>query len=281
MSGDIRRQADVERAIGNAPLVINLAHGGGGATYDQVRAAMVGGAETVAQACLARGVRRLIHVGSIASLYLGPQRSVVTGATPPDPAADRRADYARAKAECDRMLLAMHTSHGLPVSILRPGLVVGEGGIAFHSGLGVFNNDQHCIGWNRGINPLPFVLAEDVARAVWRACEAPNAVGRAYNIVGDVRLCAREYLAELASALSRPLRFHPQWPLMLWLEETAKWVVKIATGRKAARPTLHDMLSRGLTAEFNCDDAKLDLDWQPENNRVRFIERGIRVFAKV
>ena len=280
LRGDIRLRADVERAIGKASVVINLAHGGGGGTYEQVRAAMVGGAEVVARACLARGVRRLVHVGSIASLYLGPQRSAVTGATPPDPASQLRAEYARAKAECDRMLLALHKSEGLPVCILRPGFVVGEGGTAAHSGLGFFNNDQHCIGWNGGRNRLPFVLAEDVAMAAWQACNASNAAGHAYNIVGDVRLSAREYVAELSKALSRPLRFHPQRPLLLWLEEMAKWTVKRVTGRQGARPTYHDLLSRGLMAEFNCEDAKEDLDWHPEGNREKFVERGIRVFAK-
>ena len=90
---------------------------------------------------------------------------------------------------------------------LRPALVVGEGGDAFHGGLGFFNNEQHCIGWNTGNNPLPFILVEDVADAIALALKAPDVAGRCYNLVGDVRLTAREYLAELALALGRPLRF--------------------------------------------------------------------------
>ena len=171
--GDLRDADAVAAAIGAAPCVINLAHGGGGASWDEVRDAMVGGAETVARACEGR---RLIHIGSIAALYLGPQDRPVTGATPPDPQADERADYARAKAVADRMLLNMH---GLNVCILRPGLVVGEGGMPFHSGLGFFNNEQHCIGWNAGRNPLPFVLVEDVADAIVRAVRAEGSRGAA------------------------------------------------------------------------------------------------------
>src|SRR5205085_6191004 len=90
---------------------------------------------------------------SIAGLYLGPSHRPVTGATLPDPQAHRRSDYARAKAECDRVLINLHASEGLPVCILRPGVVVGEGGIANHGALGIFNNEQHCIGWNSGHNP--------------------------------------------------------------------------------------------------------------------------------
>ena len=275
--GDIKDVDAVARAIKGAPVVVNLAHGGGGSTFEAVRAAMVGGAETVARACLAEGVTRLVYVGSIASLYLGPQPAPITGATPPDPEETKRGDYARAKTLADRAMLAMHAKEGLPVTILRPGVVVGEGGIPFHSGVGMYNNDQHCIGWNAGRNPLPFVLAEDVADAVFRAASAPGVEGRAYNIVGDVRLSAREYTQALAQALGRPLQFHPQLAQFLWLEDGGKWLVKRATGRDVPAPSVRDFLSRGMMASFDTADAKRDLGWTPVADPARFIDRAIRV----
>lgn len=279
--GSIRDEGASARAIEGAPVVVNLAHGGGGATFEQVRDAMVGGAETVARLCAAQPGTRLVHIGSIASLYLGPQPEAVTGATPPDPHAEQRADYARAKAMADLALLAMHRDGGLPVCILRPGLVVGEGTSPFHSGLGFFNNDQHCIGWNRGLNPLPWVLVEDVADAIVQAAgRADGLAGRCLNLVGDVRPTAREYVAELARALERPLRFHPKLPDALWLEELGKWAIKRAGGRKPALPSRRDILSRGLRARFDCTDAKEALDWRPVADPRRFSERAILVHAR-
>ena len=278
MQGDTQVKADVERAIAGARWIVNLAHGGG-RTDDEVRANMVGGAETVARVCLARNVERLVHVGSIAGLYLGPQSTPITGSTPPDPLSDRRNAYSRGKADCDRLLSALHESEGLPVCILRPGIVVGEGGLAFHSGLGFFNNEQHCLGWNAGRNPLPFVLAEDVAAAIWQACVTPDIAGRAYNLVGDVRLSAREYIAELARSLDRPLRFHPKHAAMFWSQDMAKWAVKRLSGRTSApAPALRDFLSWGLMAHFDCNDVKRDLGWRPAADREYFIEHGIRVY---
>ncbi len=278
--GDVKREEDVARAIGPARIVVNLAHGGGGATYEAVRAAMVDSATMVARLSLARGVERLIHVGSIASLYLGPQDTAVTGATPPDKMAEQRGDYARAKAEADRALLAMHASQKLPLVILRPGLVVGAGTPPFHSGLGFFNNEQHVIGWNRGDNPLPFVLVHDVAEAILGAIRAPGIEGRCYNLVGDVRLSAREFVAELARATGRPLRFHPQRPTQLWLEDIGKWVVKRAGGRRAPMPPKRDFLSRGLAARIDCADAKRDLGWQPVSDRAVFIREAVDVHGR-
>lgn len=278
-AGDIRDGNRVAQAIAGAPVVVNLAHGGGGASFAQIRDAMVGGAEAVARAALAAGARRLVHVGSIASLYLGPQDGVVTGATPPDPQADQRADYARAKAMTDAMLLRLHAEAGLPVVILRPGLVVGEGTSPFHSGVGFYNTEQHCLGWNAGRNPLPFVLVEDVAAAIALAARAEGIEGRCYNLVGDVRPTARDYIAELGRALGRPLRFHPQPPGMLWAEEVGKWLVKRAGGRDAPFPSRRDILSRGLAARFDCADAKRDLGWQPVADAAVFHDRAIAVHA--
>ena len=278
--GDIRNADAVATAIRGARVVVNLAHGGGGSNFEAVRKAMVGGAETVARACLATGTARLVYVGSIASLYLGPQPAPITGATPPDPEETKRGDYARAKTLADRAMLAMHSAESLPVVILRPGVVVGEGGLPFHSGVGLYNNDQHCIGWNAGRNPLPFVLAEDVADAVFRAASAPGIEGRAYNIVGDVRMTARDYTQALAQALHRPLQFHPQSANFLWLEDSGKWLVKRATGRDVPAPSVRDFLSRGMMATFDTDDAKRDLGWTPVADPARFVDRAIRVHAE-
>lgn len=279
--GDIRDAAAVARAVAGAQVVVNLAHGGGGTTFEQVRDAMVGGAETVARACLAAGVRRLVHVGSIASLYLGPGAGTVTGATPSDPRAAERADYSRAKAICDEMLLAMHAQEGLPVVILRPGLVVGEGSAPLHAGLGFTNNDQHVIGWNDGRNPLPFVLVGDVAEAIVLACEVEGIEGRCYNLVGDVRPNARDYVADLAAATGRPLHFHPQSGTGLWVEDLGKWLVKRAGGRKAPLPSRRELLSRGLVATFDCSDAKRDLGWQPVADPAEFRRQAVAVYAPV
>jgi nucleoside-diphosphate-sugar epimerase len=272
--GDIGDADAVSRAIEAVPVVVNLAHGGGGGSAEEVAARMVGGAATVARACLAHDTRRLIHVGSIASLYLGPQAQALTGETAPDPRFERRGDYARAKAMTDRLLLGMAAEDGLPVCILRPGVVLGDGASPFHSGFGFYNNEQHCIGWNRGNNPLPLVLVEDVAEAVWLASQAQS-VARSYNLAGDVRPTAREFIAMLAGTQQRPLHLHPQWPLMLWLAESGKWLVKQATGRRSWPPSLRDILSRGMRAEIDCADAKQDLGWQPVADRAAFYRRAI------
>ena len=184
---------------------------------------------------------------------------------------------ARGKAEADRALLAFAKDKGLDLVILRPGLVVGEGTAALHGGLGFFNNEQHVIGWNGGANPLPFVLADDVADAIIQALSARFIAGRAYNLVGDVRPTAREFVKLLATATGRPIAYHPQSVDWLQTAELFKWLIKRATGKTVDKPARRDLISRGLNARFDCDDAKHDLDWHPVADRDAFIARAVEI----
>ncbi len=277
--GDVKREKDVGQAVQGAQYVVNLAHGGGGADFAAIRAAMVDTALLAARACEQAGVRRLVHVGSISGLFLGDSGSSITGATPPDPRPETRNDYAHAKALADLELMKYHAAHQLSIVLLRPGLVIGEGTSPLHGGLGFFNNDQYCVGWNAGTNALPWVLADDCADAIAAALEAPAADGKAYNLVGDVRPDARTYMRDLAVATGRPLRFVPSSPTGLWLTEMGKWLVKRAAGRAVPRPHKRDILSRGLLASFDCSDAKRELGWTPEADTARFHERAIAVHS--
>ncbi|WP_246048274.1 NAD-dependent epimerase/dehydratase family protein [Hankyongella ginsenosidimutans] len=105
---DVTRGDDIARAIGSAKYVVNLAHGGASGSREAIVAAMVGSAEDVAEACLAKGVKRLVHVSSIAALWLGDPTETITPATQPDPNGAERGDYAFAKAEAERRLLKLY-----------------------------------------------------------------------------------------------------------------------------------------------------------------------------
>jgi hypothetical protein len=94
-----------------------------------------------------------------------------------------------------------------------------------------------------------------------------------------VRPDARTFVADLARALQRPLRYHPQSPTWLWLEDCGKWLIKRAAGRQGPAPSRRDFLSRGLCARFDCSDAKRDLGWRPEADPARFHARAILVHA--
>ena len=276
VEGDIRSRADIERGLGTARRVIHLAPGAGVGSRQAIISGMVDAARAVGEACLERGVDRLVHVSSIAALYLGDPRETVTPATAVDRHGRQRADYSVAKAQAERQLLSMHREHGLPVVVQRPGVVVGTGASPFHSGLGLFNNEQHCLGWSSGRNPLPFVLVQDCAAAILLGLAAVSDVhGRTDNIVGGVRLSAREYIDELAAALGSPVRFHPGSPRRTQLVEAIKWGIKRGGGGNPPFPYVRDFRSRGLYASFDTSETERVLGWKPELDRATFVQLAV------
>lgn len=277
--GSVGDAEAVASAIGAAPVVINLAHGGGGDSYEAIHKALVGSARIVADMAKEAGTEKLLYVSSIAALYLGDPDETITGATGPDPEPEKRGDYARAKAAAELEMMAL-ARDGVPVSIFRPGIVVGEGTSPFHSGVGLYNREQVCLGWNNGDNPLPFVLVDDVAAALVRAAlevPASDLSGRSFNLVGDVRLSARVYTALLAHALRRPLSFRPQTVWAQQAGEIVKWGIKAVAGRGPGFPSPRDLNSRGMAAAFDTSTEKEVLGWSPVADRAEFIRQAMEV----
>jgi 2'-hydroxyisoflavone reductase len=92
--------------------------------------------------------------------------------------------YSAQKADSERALIGLHRTRGVPIATLRPAFVYGP-----HNPF-----DREAFFWDRilagrpvivpedGSATMQWVHARDVARAAIRAAEAPEAVGRAYNL---------------------------------------------------------------------------------------------------
>jgi nucleoside-diphosphate-sugar epimerase/predicted dehydrogenase len=229
--------------------------------------------------CRRAGIARLVHLSSLDALYLGDKYDVITGRAPVDPYDWQRDPWARAKGLEEIALLTAYEEERLPVTILRPGIALGEGGTPYPEAVGQFVNVRHCLGWNRGNNPLPFVLAEDVASAVLAAAEREGVLGHCFNLVGDVRLTARDYVACLSQVLGRPFEFHSRLPDLLYMSERMKAGLPRRPDREGPFCSRRELASRGMIASFDCSDTKAALAWSPVADRQTFIARGIGIHA--
>jgi nucleoside-diphosphate-sugar epimerase len=222
----------------------------------------------------------LFFASSIASLYLGTPSAIITEEAPLDSRPNNRCHYAKAKILCEQLLEEMHSQHGLPCVIFRPGFVVGEGSPPQHLGLGEWPSETLCIRWGRDIaNKLPLVLVDDVANAFLCAIRADinTIAGKKFNLIGDVRLSASEYFDILRKESRRDFRLRrqsvPTWALI----ESAKWVVKLVARRSEnSRLTWHELAYRTAASQFQCEGTKRMLQWRPTADREVFVERAIR-----
>ena len=92
----------------------------------------------LAQAALSAGVKRFIYTGTIASYASGNAHDVIDNDTPVGPGNCQRDHSRRSKAACEGLLQAMQREGGLPLVILRPGIVIGPGSPPAHPGVGRF-----------------------------------------------------------------------------------------------------------------------------------------------
>lgn len=273
---DMRSEADLARILDGVDYVFHLATSDA-KTWDEFVEREIEPARALARACLARGVKRLIYTGTIDSYYAGGRAGTITEATPLDPKIAHRNNYARAKAEVEELLTEMHRKEGLPVVILRPGIVIGRGGNPFHWGVGKWSSEGVVETWGDGTNKLPLVLVDDVAAGLIRAMEVPGIEGRSYNLIDKPMLSARDYIAGLERLGGFKVDARAGSIRRFYLAELAKWPIKLAVGHPDAQrvPSYADWESRTQKAVFDCSRTREELGWEPISDPERMITEGI------
>jgi len=269
--------ADADRVSGLAEgmtVVYDLSMGAPSRWEDYERE-VIGGAVNVARACLRHGVRRLIYTSTISAIDLGG-KGAVDETSPNVGNSPNRGMYARGKALAERALVGLHAAERLPVVIFRPGLVLGPGGKLVHGGLGERASDTCVLGWGPGTYPLPCVLVDDVAQALVSAKDAPGVEGLTFNLAGDVRPTAAEYVQELRRRALRNFRFYPRRLWAMQGGELARWGVKtLARKPNVVLEPPGDMKSLTMSAPLDCSLAKRLLGWTPCADREEFFRQAI------
>jgi nucleoside-diphosphate-sugar epimerase len=170
----------------------------------------------------------------------------------------------------------MHRERGLPLVIVRPGIVIGRGGSPFHWGVGMWWNDAVCQIWGDGKNKLALVLVGDVVAGLIAAMKTPGIEGRSFNLVGEPLLTAQEYLDELDRADAIKIQRHATPIARFYLMDMMKWMVKVAVRHPDRRlPSYRDWESRTGRAVFDCSAARVTLGWKPVGDREELVRLGI------
>jgi nucleoside-diphosphate-sugar epimerase len=130
--------------------------------------------------------------------------------------------------------------------------------------------------WGDGNNPLPLVLVNDVAEALFRALQAPGALGQTLLVTSPPLMTARQYVAALAVCMSARIDARPRQPWRYWAADMTKELAKNAVSHPNRRwPSLHDWRCQTLRARFDSRMTEQVLDWQPVADRSTMEARGI------
>ncbi|MEO1020137.1 MAG: NAD(P)-dependent oxidoreductase, partial [Pseudomonadota bacterium] len=230
-----------------------------------------------ARAAVDKGINRFIYTGTIASYDMSNPSTVIDELTAfPEEMEDRNV-YARSKAECERQLLELYQESGLPLSIVRPGIVLGKGGPLQHWGIGRWQGAGAIKLWGSGKNILPFVLNSDVALGLVLVMKSELAIGKSYNLVGDSFLTGRDYFREIKKRLNADIDVSSGNLVGFWLMDIIKSKLKrvILRERDTTAMSLSDWKSRAHLSRFSNQKAKEDLGWQPISDREDFLMAAI------
>ena len=197
--GDLTDPPTLSRALEGVDLVVhNAAYLGEQAPL--ARSVNVEGTREMAERSLAAGVRRFVHISTVA-VYGESRPPVVAEESPlatndPDP-------YAATKALAEVELLRVR-ARGLAAIILRPGIVT-------HWSRSQWGDGEveriRAKGWPEWLHPddvLPWVHSENLAEMVWLALTHPAAPDDVFNAV-DRNVTALACYGEVAAVLGRPV----------------------------------------------------------------------------
>jgi Nucleoside-diphosphate-sugar epimerases len=274
IGGAISDAQAVSDAVQGVKVVYDLAAQPIG-TWEEIRRGYVDGCRNVAEACLQHGVRRLIYASTTAALDWGLTATIDETAGTDKKAHLRPGYYHLSKIAAETLLMEMHHQSGLPVVILRPGIVVGRGGTLCHAGIGAWRSSTCCTIVGKGLHPLAFVLVEDVAAAFFAAMDAPDVEGRTFNLAGDVRPSAIEMVRYMAERSRRNFRAYPQNLYKLHAISWFKYIMKRIVGKSGDRPSWDNLKWWQFRTQLDCSAAKKYLGWKPVSDLETFLREAI------
>ena len=274
--GDIIDTVQVQQAVDGATTLYHLA----GRLYhpsipiELYRQTHVEGTRILLKACQGQTqLRRIVHVSTTG----------VHGVTGETPAAEDAPfaptnPYEATKLAGELFALQAYQKQGLPVNVVRPGLVYGPGDLHL---LGFFVSIKkglfHVIDGGKAL--LHPVYIDDLVTALLLCAERPQVLGRSYNIAGERPVTVRELATAIAHALDREL---PAGSIPLWLANLASDIFAVMPGTKGEHAPLTRSRVEFLTKSriYDTGRAKNELGYTPKVDLEEGMKRTVAWYYK-
>jgi len=149
----------------------------------------IDGTRNVMEVALDLGIPKVIHVSTVL-VYGKPDQSPYSEGTPPGPV--QFSEYARTKAEGDRIAWHLHETRGLPLVVLYPAGILGSGDEKFTGQVirDLVSAKMPATVLDRSV--FTYVHVADVAEGIVKAMEKEGNIGERY-FLGNNRLSMREF----------------------------------------------------------------------------------------
>jgi len=258
--GDINVTTEWGQALSGCEAVVHLANAAHAEVDETVlHRVNIEGTWRLAEECARIGVRRVVYVSSV---KVCGEESSLRAFDEADAPAPRDA-YGAAKLAAERALIDVAKRTALEVVILRPPLVYGPRAKANMRALIHAIVQQWPLPLASVRNRRSLIFIGNLADAIVRCLEAPQAVGRTYLVADGDPVSTPELIRALARELDMSTHIFPFPP----------WLLELA-GALVGRGGTVKRLTRSL--EVNDSAIRRELGWRPPFT----FEDGIRLTAE-
>jgi nucleoside-diphosphate-sugar epimerase len=263
--GDVCDVDALRRAAAECEVVVHCAWGAG--DLAAARRVNVDGTRLVIEAAAAVGVRRVVHVSTMA-VHARPLPPVLTETHPLVHDGDA---YSVSKAEGERVALERGAALGVEVVVVRPTLVYGPQSplwtVSFLER--VRHEEVRAVDGGAGLANL--VHVDDLVEALIAAAAAPGVAGEAFLVSGPGPVTWSEYLGALARLCAKP----PPAPLPMWRARLARHVSRVGSVVMGRSPRVTTVDLQEMTRRTRVSTAKAErlLGWRPRISLAEGIAR--------
>jgi predicted dehydrogenase/nucleoside-diphosphate-sugar epimerase len=204
VQGDLKSPADMARAVAGCDAVVHCAVGTAYGQRREIFAVTVGGTRNLAEAAREAGVKRFVHLSSIA-VHGNDVRGDLDETTPIRP--PRGDDYSESKAKAEEVIRRAVRA-GLPAVMLRPGNVYGPFSKTFVVRPMEYLARNGLVLAGSADTPSNTVYVDNLVAAILRSLEAPAGVanGQAFTISDDDDSTWGDFYGYFARELGLELR---------------------------------------------------------------------------
>lgn len=260
--GHIGRPDTYRDALAGSDVVYHIAAEMKGATAVLFLTNVVGTRALIAASQQAK-VKRFVLVSSL-GVYSAtgvPSGGTLDENVPLDPKPHLRDPYSYSKIAEEKVAWDAHLSQGLPLVVIRPGVIYGPGRdwITGRTGLRMAN----VLLKMGGHQVVPYTYVDNCADAVYLAGTATGIEGQVFNIVDDqpptVNALVRRHKREVGPLQVIPI---PRWAIGT-VSGLFEWYNRYSRGQMPAVLTRYKSQAMWKRQQFSNVKAKRDLGWTP------------------
>ena len=260
--GDMKDRESLRRALAGVDAVCHAAAAMSGSWQEYVETT-IRGTEWMLELSREAGIKRFVHISTItvyrtADLERG---AFIDETSSLDPDPGRLGPYVHAKVEAEKHA-CRHLQQGLPVVVIRPGIIFGPGGRLLHPSVGYFVTKKLFLLVGDGTNPLPLTYVDNTVDGILLALSAEQAVGQTYNLVDGAAITQKEFLDHYRAAVDdRFVAISLPLPLLLAGAALAGRLKRF--GLPAIDTTVYGFKAQYANVRFDAAKASRELGWRP------------------